>query len=141
MEVADNDSRRKAGTMLTRGDRVPHLSLRRVDGTTFNYTDIWQRRNLLLVTLTGDDRERETAYIANLAARDEALQQHEATVVITRDRVDGLPAPAVIIADRWGEIYFAESALDVASLPRADDLVEEMRFIAHACPECEGEAR
>lgn len=127
--------------MLTRGDHVPHISLQGIDGKAFAYADIWQRRNLLLVTLTGDDRDHEAAYIAALAAHDEALQQHETTAVITRDRVDSLPPPAVLIADRWGEIVMTDSARDVASLPKADDLVEWARFVAHACPECEGEAK
>lgn len=134
----------RTSNMLGRGDRIPHISVTRIGGTTFAYDDIWQRRNLVLVSLAGErvDHDHDAAaYAADLAARDAAFQEFETTVVVTRESVPGLPSPAVLVADRWGEIVFVESADRVASLPRAADLLDWLRFVAHACPECEGEAR
>ncbi|MCC6559802.1 MAG: hypothetical protein IT478_00480 [Xanthomonadales bacterium] len=116
----------------------------RIDGRTFAYADIWQQRNLLLVCLAGGDADggRQTAaYAASLTAHDDEFQEYETTVVITSERVTGLPSPAAIVADRWGEIVAIEPAPDVASLPDVSDLLAWLRFVAHACPECEGEAR
>lgn len=127
--------------MLARGDRFPHLSIEQIDGTTFLYGDIWQRRNLVLISLAGDDRERDAAYLARLAVHDAAFRAYETAVVATRDRIAGLPAPAALVADRWGEIVAVETARDVTALPAPGDLLEWIRFVAHACPECEGEAR
>jgi hypothetical protein len=136
---------------------MPHVTVRRIDGPAFAYADIWQHRNLLLVALpprdehdagassehgAGASSEHDVrAYAASLSARTEAWRAYDATVVLTRDGVPGLPAPAVVIADRWGEIVGVEAADTVAGLPAAADLVEWLRFVAHACPECEGEVK
>ncbi|HEU5049980.1 MAG TPA: hypothetical protein VFU00_06620 [Gemmatimonadales bacterium] len=45
---------------------------------------------------------------------------------------------AVTIADQWGEIYFAADAGAGHDLPRCEDVVEWIRFLAIQCPECEG---
>jgi hypothetical protein len=45
-----------------------------------------------------------------------------------------------VVADRWGEIKLVAGATSVAELPSADELVEWVRFVQCACPECEGEA-
>lgn len=122
--------------MLTRRDRFPHVTVRCIDGTTFEYGDLWQRRHLLLVTLAGEGADRaedEARYIARLNDRHDELQRYETTVVITRDAIAGVPAPAVLIADRWGEIVTVESAPQVASLPEVSDLLDWLRMIAHAC--------
>ena len=47
-----------------------------------------------------------------------------------------MPAPGVIVADEWGEIYFAETTPHHA-FPTVDAIVEWVRFIAVQCPECE----
>lgn len=125
---------------------MPHMTVRGIDGTTFSYPEIWQRRNLLLVSLpaprdTAEERREEAAYLAGLLAHDQAFREYETEVVITRDAVAGLSAPAVLIADRWGEVIAVERADDVAGLPPVAEILEWLRFVAHACPECEGEAR
>lgn len=136
---------------------MPHLTVRRIDGPAFAYADIWQHRNLLLVALPPrDDHDANAsfrhdadassepdarAYAASLSARAEAWREYDAEVVVTRDGIPGLPAPAVVIADRWGEIVGVEAADTVVGLPAAADLVEWLRFVAHACPECEGEVK
>lgn len=128
------------------GGQVPHFVVRRLDGTTFSYGDIWQRRNLLLVSLGAQADARaqemiEAAFIASLLAHDDTLREYESEVVITRDVVDGLPPPSVLVADRWGEIVAIEHASDITLLPEVANILERLRFVAHACPECEAEAR
>ncbi len=49
----------------------------------------------------------------------------------------GVTAPAVVIADQWGEIH--EAAEGHAFLP-IESTVEWIRSLATQCPECEGEA-
>ena len=128
--------------MLTRGDVVPHFTVRGLDGIPVAYLDIWQHRNLVLAVL-GDMAPPEEAdvWLRDSAAHADEFRQLEATVVITRDAVGGMPGPAVLVADRWGEIAVAASgpgALSQLSVPEA---LEWLRFVSHACPECEGEAR
>ncbi len=122
--------------MLAQRDRFPHISMRRLDGTTFVYADVWQRRHLLLLNLAAEGVEREdeeTRYVADLAVHAPDLQRYDAAVVVTRDVIPGLQAPSVLIVDRWGEIVAVESAPDMASLTRVDELLEWLRMIAHAC--------
>ncbi len=128
-----------------RGSQMPHFSLRGIDGTTLSYKDIWQRRNLLLVSLPAetkkDEPREEAAYLDAIRAHDEAIREYDTDVVITRDALPGLPAPAVLIADRWGEIIAVSCADRIATLLPIAEILEWLRFVAHACPECEGEAR
>lgn len=129
---------------LARGGRMPHVTLAALDGATVAYQDIWQRRNLLLVALppAGDAAARgDAAWLTALREAEAAFRGHETEVVITREAVAGLPAPAVLVADRWGEIVTIERAAAAADLPPVAALREWARFVDHACPECEGEAR
>jgi hypothetical protein len=61
--------------------------------------------------------------------------------VITREPVGGLAGPALVIADRWGEIAYVNTGPDASHLPPADDVLEWLITIEHRCPECEGEAK
>lgn len=45
---------------------------------------------------------------------------------------------AVVIADEWGEIYFAADAGAEHGFPTLEEIAEWVRFIAIQCPECEG---
>jgi hypothetical protein len=124
---------------------MPHVSLRGIDGTTFSYKDVWQRRNLLLVSLPAkakeDEQREEAAYLDAIRAHEEAIREYETDIVITRGVLPGLPAPAVIIADRWGEIIAVSCSDRMATLLPIAEILEWLRFVAHACPECEGEAK
>lgn len=102
--------------MLQRGDRVPHFKVKTVDGGLFDYSTIWQRKNLLLVRLlqAPDDNG---AYVTDLSARAAELRALETESVITRDDVSGVPAPGLLIADRWGEIAHITSAPESAQSP------------------------
>jgi hypothetical protein len=123
--------------MLQPGDAMPHVQLETVGGALFSYETIWQRRNLVLVTLTScDDR-----YASALQERRAEFRELEAECVITCDALPGLPAPGVLIADRWGEIALAQAAAESAGLPSADDLIATVVHLQQRCPECEGEAK
>jgi hypothetical protein len=125
--------------MLQRGDDVPHFDVRTVGGDVFGYGTIWQRRNLVLIVLPGSDAD--DGYIAALAARAAEFRDRETACVITLDAVAGLPAPAILVADRWGEVVHVATASDVSGLPTVQELLEWVDYVAQRCPECEGEAK
>jgi hypothetical protein len=128
--------------MLRRGDAVPHFVVTRLDGSTARYEDVWQRRNVLLVSLpAGEPTDMDRAYLAELARRQQDISDHEAECVVTRDAVPHVPSPGIVIADRWGEIYLAGGGPAIADLPGMADIFECLRAIQHECPECQGEAR
>ena len=127
--------------MLQRGDSVPHFEVRRLEGEPFRYSTIWQRKNLLLVAIPTLDSESTNAYAADVTTRVREFGDQDLECVITQDRVPGVSAPAVVVADRWGEIVFAVEKSDVADLPAPVELIEWLDYVRNQCPECEGEAR
>lgn len=124
--------------MLQRGELVPHFEVRDLAGNVCRYAAIWQRRNLVLVALPAAGPD---TYACELAARGAEVDQRDGTCVITRDAVPGVPAPAVVIADRWGEIAHVAAARDVDELPPAAEVLEWLDYVVRRCPECEGEAK
>jgi hypothetical protein len=127
--------------MLVQGDLVPHVELQTIDGRRFRYSDIWQQRNLVLVTIPGGHSASADRYASDLTARAGELAEQQTDCVITRNGVPGLPAPGVLVADRWGEIVYVSSAGDAADLPPAGELVDWIAHVQTRCPECEGEAK
>jgi hypothetical protein len=127
---------------LARGDLMPQFAVTTLDGRRFDYSQIWQRRNLLLMVIppqaATEDVER---YVAEIAGRTDELEDYDATCVATTDTVAGVVPPAVVIADRWGEIYFIATGRQLSELPGQPVVFETLRSIAHECPECQGEAR
>jgi hypothetical protein len=119
--------------MLEKGAAVPHFEVDDLDGRPVRYTDIWQRRPLVLVTLAG------RAYAADLAER--LAVAPEAALVVTADAVPAVPPHAVVVADRWGEVYFAAGRATWRDLPAPGEVVEWVAFVERECPECQGEAR
>lgn len=127
---------------LQPGQQIPHFTVTERDGTPFDYSVVWQRRNLLLLLLpAGGHADPWTRYGDDLAGRSEALAASDTTCVVTSEAVAGTPAPAVIIVDRWGEIRLVASGATVSELPSAAQVLESVESLAHECPECEGEAR
>jgi hypothetical protein len=49
-------------------------------------------------------------------------------------------APAVLVADQWGEIHLAHGAGEAHAFPAPEEVVESVRYLAIQCPECQGEA-
>jgi hypothetical protein len=126
--------------MLRRGDSVPHFSVTTVDGREVRYSMIWQRRNLVLITIPTGDSASARTYVSQLTAEMPAFKGHDTECVITRDVVAGIPSPAVVIADRWGEIVQVMTGSEVADLPPPPELLEWVEYVQSRCPECEGEA-
>jgi len=121
--------------ILTLGDQLPHFEVRSVDDSVFVYRTIWQHKNLLLILLP--DSHSDEGYVSDLRAHESEWQRLNTQCVITCEPVAGLRAPAVLVADRWGEIVCLERARSVA----IDDLLGWLEFVEQRCPECEGEAR
>lgn len=126
------------------GGPMPNITVGRLDGRPFAYEDIWQKQNLLLVALDPQPDEKrageEAAWVSALLSHDADLRLYDAVAVVTRDRVPGLQPTSAVVADRWGEIIAIEQPQGTG-LPPVADLIEDLRFVAHACPECEGETR
>jgi peroxiredoxin len=119
------------------GDLVPHFEARAIDATLVRYREIWQRRNLVLVSLPPSGYDE---YFETIRSRAHEFDERDTELVITRDEIAGLPTPSVIVADRWGEIVHVQCGRE-APLPSADALLEWVAHVQHKCPECEGETR
>lgn len=115
---------------------MPHFSVTTAGGEAVDYAkDIWQRRNVVLIAVPDGIDERALAETyAPVAAEDTRL-------VVTSAPVAGVRAPAVLIADQWGEVAHSVEAAAVEGLPGADELVSWLEHVRQRCPECEGEAR
>jgi peroxiredoxin len=127
--------------MLQRGDLVPHFEVRNLEGEPFKYSTIWQHKNLLLVTIPTLDSESTSAYALDVTARVRESGDQGVECVVTQDSVPGVSAPAVVVADRWGEIVFAVEKSSFSDLPAPQELMEWLNYVRNQCPECEGEAR
>ena len=116
---------------------VPHFDVSTVDGRRLHYDEVWQRRNLVLVVLSANDRETAAQYASRLQARADDFFSEETTVVVTVDVVPSLSVPAVVVADRWGEILFHDSPSDQTwRMPDVDELLSWVHFAQIQCPEC-----
>ena len=127
--------------MLQRGDVVPHFTVKTLHGDEFSYATVWQRRNLVLIALPVTDSESVRRYVSELTARGAEFADGDADCVITQDRIQEIPSPAVLVADRWGEVICIAAKLDVRDLPQVEDVLEWVRYVQNRCPECEGESK
>jgi len=137
------DSFRPADTStdtLKPGDLLPLFTVTDLYGRRVNYSSIWQRKNLVLVMLS-DTGESSHSYAEQLMARAGDSQEDDTAWLVTSDRIAGLPSPAAIVADRWGELMHVAHAPDIGSLPRLDELVEWVDYVRRRCPECESESK
>ena len=125
---------------LQRGDLVPHFEVRTTSGELFSYSAIWQRKNLVLISLSATAAENED-YLRELQKHDAEFSERNGVCVVTRDDVQGLPAPGLLITDQWGEIVHVLASVDVDDLPMPRELLEWVEYVASRCPECEGEAK
>ena len=126
--------------MLRPCDLVPHFDVTNLEGQAVTYSTIWQRRNLVLVTLPASDPDGAFSNYAGRVAAD-VPTAGDTACVITRDVVTGIPSPGIVVADRWGEIVYVADGTQVAALPSTQELVEWVSYVQHRCPECEGEAK
>jgi hypothetical protein len=125
---------------LQRGDIVPHFEVRTVSGERFSYSAIWQRKNLVLISLSATAAADED-YVRELQRHEAEFSECDSVYVVTRDGVPGLPAPGALIADQWGEIVHVAAAIDGDHMPTPRELLEWVEYVASRCPECEGEAK
>jgi hypothetical protein len=126
--------------MLNRGDQVPHFDVTTTAGEVFDYSSIWQHRNLVLIVLPEQAPAAASAALEQ-AVNSAAFDRNQNTCVITRGTVPGLQAPAALVADRWGEIVHVAAARTLDELPPLSSLFEWLDYVEQRCPECEGEAR
>jgi hypothetical protein len=125
---------------LQAGRQVPHFRVRDLDHSSVAYSEIWQRKNLVLVLLPGDGSREADRCIAELRSHMPELTAHDTVCVMSRDDVAGAPRPGIIIADRWGEIHFVVGGR-VEDLPASAGIVEWLRYVQMQCPECQGETK
>jgi hypothetical protein len=111
-----------------------------VDGALVHYQSVWQRQNLVLVTVPSDD-PTALSYMASIIASKPSLVSNDTALIVTTNQIAAVPSPGVLVADRWGEVYCIKGASRAADLPGADELVEWVRYVQNECPECQGEMR
>jgi hypothetical protein len=126
--------------MLQPHDLLPHFEVADIRGERVSYSSIWQRKNLVLVMLPDSDPPSRN-YADRLMAKVRGLNDDDTEWIVTRDAVEGLQCPGVVVADRWGEIAHVVHSSQVEDLPPADELIEWVRYLQYRCPECEGEAK
>ena len=126
--------------MLNAHDPMPMFTASQVDDGVVDYRDLWQRKQLVLVSLTEHDATRGP-YVESLLAHAPALGQADTALVVTGDSIEGIPRPGVVVADRWGEVRLVASGRRAADLPDAAALAEWVSSVGMECPECQGETR
>ncbi len=126
--------------MLQTHQLIPHFGVTDLAGERVHYSSLWQRKNLVLVTLP-DVEARSLDYAGRLMALARGLNDADTKWIVTEDRVAGVPCPSVVVADQWGEVAHVAHPSRVEDLPAPEELVEWVRYLGYRCPECEGEAR
>src|SRR5919106_4943078 len=109
---------------------IPHFAVAALDGRVIRYQELWQRRNLVLVLAAADEHDAAMTYASTLQALHNEFEEAETTVVVTTDLVRGLPSPAAIVADRWGEILHIETptADEQSRFPDVEELLAWIQF-------------
>jgi hypothetical protein len=89
-------------------------------------------------SFTPQEREAGARYASQLEARRAEFEREETTVVVTADAVPKLTAPGALVADRWGEILYLETASgdQTFRFPDINELLSWVHFIQIQCPEC-----
>lgn len=124
---------------LSRGDALPHFVVTTTSGERVEYKTIWQHRMVVLLLLPRDPGRLDS--YADHLLRKCADAAPEAACIATRDVVPGLPAPALVVADQWGEIDTMTSLDDRNGPPPIEEVIGTVEHLRTRCPECEGEAR
>ena len=93
-----------------------------------------------IVTERGDEGAARIKDLTEGIGADAVLSL-DTDVIVTSERIAGVPCPAVVIADRWGEVAEVSAPDVVSGLPSPAEILEWLTFLQYKCPECEGEAR
>jgi hypothetical protein len=133
-------------------ERLPRLQLTGPSGTLRLHAPELGAPVVLLVR--NESLERARPYIRALAESVRELHDWDGRPLLITERdtgVTGLPAAvatravwdelsiedsALIIADRWGVVYFMQETTTFDDLPSADEVVVWVRYLAMQCPEC-----
>jgi len=130
-------------TLLETGQRLPMMSVEPVDGGAAVPLRRPGRTATVLVTVHRDC-DACGAYRDALAHAQSGIDEWDGRVVVTYAGDDiadaGIPAPAVLIADQWGELFVVEPAGDDHEFIAPAEVVSWLRYLAVQCPECQGEA-
>jgi hypothetical protein len=133
-------------------ERLPRLQLTGPSGTLRLHAPELGAPVVLLVR--NESLERARPYIRALAESLRELRDWDGRPLLITERDAGvtqLPAAvatravwdelsiedsALIIADRWGVVYFMQETTTFDDLPSADEVVVWVRYLAMQCPEC-----
>jgi hypothetical protein len=126
--------------MLQPHDLVPHFEVTDRRGERVRYSSIWQRKNLVLVTLSAQDSSSQD-YANRLMGRGPGPDVDDTAWIVTHDSVVGLPPPGIVVADQWGEVVHVAHPARVQDLPWPEEIAGWLRYLQQRCPECEGESR
>lgn len=126
--------------MLTTGARLPSMTVRdEVTGRIFGLRVI-RRESVALALLHPPGCAACDAYRRALADALAAFADWDGRAVVTTGTAEVADAldvtiPAVIIADRYGQVYHVATAEDADGLLDARELEEWLRFLGTQCPE------
>jgi hypothetical protein len=153
-------------TLIEPSKRLPELRLPSLpDGAPLRLRASARRSPLLLLVDDVDCAEC-AALVRRLEAEAEALRDWDARVLIVvpeplaeagrfpsagifpvlSDAESRLAtalsvrAPALVIADQWGEVYVREEAGEGHAFLALPDILDWLRYLDIQCPECQGEA-
>jgi len=116
--------------------------VRLLDGGRVDYAaELWQRRNLLLVSIADRQEPVTQRFVADLAEHSADFLGLNTECLVTVEPMPGLPRPSLMIADRWGEIHTLTEISQRTGWPSLDDLIATLAWLEMRCPECEGEAK
>lgn len=152
-------------TLKNPARRLPDLSLPEVGSGATRRVRGSGRGAPVVLLLHGFDCTDCQAYLDRLAARRAELGDWDGELIVVLPTAEpgreeegawaplvlhdddarlarrlGVKPPAVVIADRWGEIRLLDPAGDNHAFHDPDEIVAWLRFIAIECPECQGEA-
>lgn len=152
-------------TLTNPSRRLPHISLPPADGGK-DVPVIWRRTGPILLFLHAEECAPCREYAASVAEELVPIQEWDGRPLIvvaggteaaahypidsgipvlydSANRLGeklGVSAPAVVVADQWGEVYESHPAGEGHDFLAPDELVGWAQTIATKCPECEGEA-
>jgi hypothetical protein len=120
---------------LRAGDFLPSFTSETLDGREVPDTQLWQRRNVVLLVAPREAVATQSSYMSSLDRRISELKPSDTSLVISHQPIVGVPRYTIVIADRWGEIVHL-AHFPSATWPPIDDVVEWVEFIRAQCPEC-----
>lgn len=145
------------------GQQLGGFSLQGV-GRTITFNDYRGRRNLVIMLLAGEGREAWRSLLVELANRYPEIRELTAEVIAVfpdedRARQAEVPFPvawdpggaflrryglgpagqqvsALLVTDRYGEVYQYDLFDPAAPSPQADQVLNTLLYIEKQCPEC-----